>query len=100
MEGDVPRLVWHGAQDFTAVKWARGTVNSWISRFVRAHSGIGIRHTLLEGVNSGLMSPDGVHLNDIGTDIYIAGLQEGIQQALALLGGVRPPLIGVQGCPW
>lgn len=63
-------------------------MNSQISRFVCARSGVVIRHTLLEGDNSVLMYPDGVHLNDIGTDIFIAGLQEGIEQDLALLSGV------------
>lgn len=41
--------------------------------------------------NNGLMSSDGVHQNDIVTDIFVSGLQEGIGQALVLLGGGRTP---------
>lgn len=93
----IPRLVWHGAHDFMAVERARRTVNSRISRFVHVRSGVAIRHSLLEGDNGGLMSPDRVHLNDVG--IFSTGLQEGIEQALALLGGGLPPLVVFQGGP-
>lgn len=51
-----------------------------------------IRHSLLEGDNSGLMAFDGVHLNHIDDNIFLSGLQDGIKQALVLLGGGQTPL--------
>ena len=60
-----------------------------MSRYVRARSGVVVRHRQLEGDNRRLMSQDGVHLNDIGMDIFLSGLQDGIEQALYILGGGR-----------
>lgn len=45
-----------------------------------------IRHQDLEGVNDDLLRPNGVHLNNIGLDIFNLGLQSGIEQTLAVVG--------------
>lgn len=86
-----PRLVWRGARNFLAADRARRAVNARISRFVRARAGVAIRHSLLENVEDGVLSDDGVHLTDIGCDIFLSGLQDGVERALVLLGGGRPP---------
>ncbi|XP_041427048.1 uncharacterized protein LOC108697507 [Xenopus laevis] len=88
----VPRLCWRGARDPGAIERARRLLNSRISRFVRDRGGIVVRHRLLEGIDQGLMLRDGVHLNDIGLDIFLAGLQDGIGAALVRLGGGRSPV--------
>ncbi|XP_044124736.1 uncharacterized protein LOC122919648 [Bufo gargarizans] len=85
----IPRVTWQGARDSGSVERARRSVNARISRFVRSRGGVVIRHYQLEGDNQRLMRPDGVHLNDIGLDIFLSGLQDGVEQALFLLGGGR-----------
>lgn len=85
----IPRVTWQGARDSAALERVRRTVNSRVSRFVRARAGVVIRHRQLEGDNRRLMIADGVHLNNIGLDIFLSGLQDGIEQALFLLGGGR-----------
>ncbi|XP_077154645.1 uncharacterized protein LOC143817270 isoform X1 [Ranitomeya variabilis] len=85
----VPRSVWHGARDGMAIERTRRTINARISKFVRERFGVVIRHKQLEGDNRALLRQDGVHLTDIGLDIFLSGLQDGIEQALLLMGGGR-----------
>ncbi|XP_069812354.1 serine/arginine repetitive matrix protein 1-like isoform X2 [Dendropsophus ebraccatus] len=81
----VPRVVWNGARNPGAIERARRILNTRISRFVRTRGGIAIRHRQLEGDNRRLMLQDGVHLNDIGLDIFLSGLQDAIERALFTL---------------
>ncbi|KAM4021087.1 uncharacterized protein ACNLHF_001246 [Anomaloglossus baeobatrachus] len=83
----VPRVVWRGARDWAGMERTRRTINHCISRFVHFKGGVIVRHRQLEGTNARLMRPDGVHLNDIGLDIFLSGLQDGIEEALFVLGG-------------
>ncbi|XP_044130444.1 uncharacterized protein LOC122923654 [Bufo gargarizans] len=85
----VPRVVWQGGE---AVERCRRTINARISRFVRSRGGVVVRHRQLEGDNRSLMRPDGVHLNEIGLDIFLSGIQDGVEQAMFLLGGGRSPV--------
>ncbi|KAM4019920.1 uncharacterized protein ACNLHF_000525 [Anomaloglossus baeobatrachus] len=85
----ISRPVWRGAEGAAALERSRRTLNSRISRFVRFKAGIVVRHWQLEGDNSSLMLNDGVHLNNIGLDIFLSGLQDGIEQALFIMGGGR-----------
>ncbi|KAM4026879.1 uncharacterized protein ACNLHF_022756 [Anomaloglossus baeobatrachus] len=85
----IPRVVWQGARDAEAIERSRRTINCRLSRFVRSKSGVVIRHRQLEGDNRRLMGTDGVHLNEIGLDIFLSGLQDGVEQALLLLRGGR-----------
>lgn len=64
-------------------------VNARMARFVRNRGGVVVRHWHLEGDNSRLMRADGVHLTDIGLDIFLSGIQDGVKQALFILGGGR-----------
>lgn len=85
----IPRVVWQGARDAEAVDRARRNVNARLARFIRSRGGVVVRHRLLEGDNRPFMQVDGVHLNEQGTEIFLTGLQSGIEQALFLLGGGR-----------
>lgn len=89
----VPRAVWLGARNPAAIERARRMVNSRVSRWVRSNGGIVVRHRQLEGNNRGLISEDGVHLSDIGHDIFLSGLQDAIEQAIFLL-------VGGGRCSW
>lgn len=82
-------VTWQEARDAVAVERARRTLNARMARFIQSREGVVVRHRQLEGDNPRLMCPDGVHLNDIGLDIFISGLQDGVEQALFLLGGSR-----------
>ncbi|KAM3936660.1 uncharacterized protein RB166_016958 [Leptodactylus fuscus] len=88
----VPRLRWNGSRDPESAQRCHRSVNVRMSRFVRSRGGVVIRHRQLDGDNSRLLRPDGVHLNDIGQDIFLSGLQDGIEQALFLLSGGRHPV--------
>lgn len=85
----VPRVVWQEARDAGAVERAHRTVNARMARFIQSRDGVVVRHRQLEGDNRMLMRRDGVHLNDIGLDIFLSGLQDGVEQALFLLCGGR-----------
>lgn len=88
----IPRVLWQGARDAWAVDRARRTVNARMARFIRSRGGVVVRHRQLEGDNRRLMRRDGVHLNDIGLDIFLSGLQDGVEQAMFLLGGGQNPV--------
>ncbi|XP_075704640.1 uncharacterized protein LOC142710253 isoform X2 [Rhinoderma darwinii] len=93
-----PRVIWRGARNAAAVERSRRLLNIRVSRLVRSRGGVVVRHRRLEGDNQSLLS-DGVHLNDSGLDIFLAGLQEGVQRALFLLGGGKSSLLVVEGTP-
>lgn len=85
----IPRVLWQGARDATAVKRSCQTINIRMSRIVGSLGEVVVRHHQLEGHNRYLMMTDRVHLNDISHDIFLSALQDGIEQALFLLGGGR-----------
>lgn len=66
---------------------ARRKLNKEVFRFMGQIGGFSVRHTELEGDNRVLMRPDGVHLSDIGLDIFLEGLRAGVEAALAAWGG-------------
>lgn len=89
----VPRVAWNGARNPSAIERARRLINSRVSRWVRAAGGVVVRHRQLEGDNRHLILEDGVHLTPIGQDIFLSGLQDGIERAVFLLvGGGRSSL--------
>ncbi|XP_072000851.1 uncharacterized protein [Engystomops pustulosus] len=85
----IPRAIWEGARDGAGIERSRRLLNTKVSRFVRERGGVVVRHRELEGDNRGLLLPDGVHLTDIGMDIFLSGLQDGIERAMSLLVGGR-----------
>ncbi|KAM4025860.1 uncharacterized protein ACNLHF_026288 [Anomaloglossus baeobatrachus] len=86
------RVVWQGSSDLEVIDRTRCTVNTRMSRFIRYRSGVVVRHRQLEGDNRRLMMPDGVHLTDIGLDIFLSGIQDGLEQAFFLMSGGRSPV--------
>ncbi|XP_071976202.1 uncharacterized protein [Engystomops pustulosus] len=85
----IPRVIWNGARNPESIERACRMLKMRVSRFVRSRCGMVIRHRQLEGDNAGLMLDDGVHLNDIGLDIFLSELQDAIERALFLVGGGR-----------
>ncbi|OCT69274.1 hypothetical protein XELAEV_18040585mg [Xenopus laevis] len=87
----VPRWVWFSPEKKLLEK-CRKKVNHCVSKFVKTLNIIVFRHFYLEPVELGLYRKDGVHLSDIGNDIF-NGLQTALEKAL-FIGGVS---IAVRG---
>lgn len=85
----VARRVWRHARSQQGLNRARAKLNRAVGRFVARNGGIVVRHKDLEVVDDSLLLTDGAHLNPIGLDIWMLGLQEGIEQALRLWRDVR-----------
>ncbi|XP_077148132.1 uncharacterized protein LOC143808854 [Ranitomeya variabilis] len=86
-----PRAEWRGARDKRAIERTRVKFNARIGKYVRGRGGIVIHHQYLQKKNTPQLRPDGVHLTDIGLDIFLSGLQDGVEQALKVMGGVGVP---------
>ncbi|XP_073466908.1 uncharacterized protein [Aquarana catesbeiana] len=78
----VGRRSWRWALSDIKVDRARVKVNKEVSKFVMRNGGVTIRHRELEVDTWRYLRSDGVHLNDVGTDLWALGLQEGVQRAL------------------
>lgn len=78
----VARTRWRLARSVEALNKARKKVNRAVSKFVGRNGGLFVRHPELEVDTWRYLRGDGVHLNDVGTDLWCLGLQEGIQRAL------------------
>lgn len=87
----VPRSIWAREVPGPCLENLRRKVNAQVSKFVRRIGGVVVRHRDLEGNNTDLLRRDGVHLNEIGMDIFNLGLQRGVEQALAAVG--RPSVV-------
>lgn len=86
----VPREIWKGSINPASIEMARRLLNMRVSRHVRVLGRVVIHHRQLEGDNRELMMDDGMHLNGIGLDILLSGLQDAIERALFnLLSGGR-----------
>ncbi|XP_031756771.1 filaggrin-2-like isoform X2 [Xenopus tropicalis] len=85
----IPRLVWRHARDARAIEKCRKKVNKLLSPYVRRFGGVVVRHSMLEEQLVGYYFRDGVHLSEVGMDIFILALCEGIERALVLFGGAR-----------
>ncbi|XP_073431917.1 uncharacterized protein [Dendrobates tinctorius] len=88
----ISRTVWHGAKDPKAIDKSRRKINSKMAKFVKENFGIVVHHHNLEENISPLLRPDGVHLTDIGLDMFLLNLQDGVEQALMMLCGGRSPV--------
>lgn len=80
----VARRVWRHARSPSGLNKARAKLNRSIGRFIARNGGIVVRHKDLEIVDDSLFWTDGEHLNFIGLDIWMLGIQEGIERALGL----------------
>lgn len=78
----VARLTWRRARSVPGLNRARAKLNRAISRFIARNGGLVIRHRELEEADQALITTDGVHLNEIGLDIWTLGIRDGIERAL------------------
>ncbi|KAM8945982.1 interleukin-17C [Pelodytes ibericus] len=62
----------------------RVKVNKHISKFVLSVGGIAIRHRVFERDAAIYFRSDGVHITEVGLDLFNLALQEGVEQAIAL----------------
>ncbi|XP_053326755.1 translation initiation factor IF-2-like isoform X2 [Spea bombifrons] len=83
----VARNYWRYASSQRALERSRVKLNRWVSRFVSGDGGVAVRHRSFERDAANLFRSDGVHLNDIGLDIFNLTLQDAIGQAMASVGG-------------
>ncbi|XP_066438203.1 uncharacterized protein [Eleutherodactylus coqui] len=84
----VARRCWRGARDGDAIERVRRLINLRMSKFVKSLGGVAVRHWELEDKERGALREDGVHLNDVGLDTFLSGLQDGVEMALARVGVV------------
>lgn len=81
----LPRFIWRGARNHQAVELSRARLNSFVASHLVRNFGGYIWYPEIH-----LASPvlywdpvyDGVHLSDIGNDIFLNNLQAGLEQLL------------------
>ncbi|KAM8945468.1 uncharacterized protein RCH25_048743 [Pelodytes ibericus] len=83
----VPRNYWRCAQNQRALERSRIKLNKRVSKFVLGVGGITVRHRVFERNAAVFFRSDGVHLTDVGLDLFNLALQEALEQAMALVGG-------------
>lgn len=82
----VPRRVW-SSREFWFKEKIRRRLNRSLSKFLPLLAGFSYRHVELEGFTPGLYWPDGVHLSEVGWDIFNVGIQNIIERASVFCGG-------------
>lgn len=85
----VARTSWRMARSVEGVNRARKKINREVSKFMVRNGALAIRHPELEFETWRYLRPDGVHLNDVGIDLWNLGLQEGIQRAIRVWRGIQ-----------
>ncbi|XP_040178454.1 uncharacterized protein LOC120911247 [Rana temporaria] len=78
----VARTSWRMARSVDAVNRARRKLNRNVGRFVLRNGGLVVRHPELEVDPWRYLRSDGVHLTDVGIDMWALRLEEGVQQAM------------------
>ncbi|XP_072000656.1 uncharacterized protein [Engystomops pustulosus] len=71
----VRRERWRNAVSVAALNRARIKINKCMGKFVRLNGGLVVRHGLLEA-DRNYTGKDGVHLTDLGLDVFNYGLSE------------------------
>ena len=82
----IPRLRWSESMVFKPLEKVRKRINRAMEKFLAPELGFSFRHLELEGGVQGLYRSDGVHLAEIGLDIFNMRLQTCIETA-AVWGG-------------
>lgn len=84
----IQRKTWRGAVSHAALNRARVKINKCVSKFVRLNGGLVVRHRLLEeGVS--YIGTDGVHLTEVGYDVFNFGLVEALECGLRVWRGMQ-----------
>ncbi|OCT78430.1 hypothetical protein XELAEV_18029527mg [Xenopus laevis] len=87
----IPRLVWRWAREHSAMERSRRKLNQLLSVFIRRSGGVVVRHKDLERAVPGHYRRDGVHLSNVGLDLFNLGLGDGVERAAFLVSGVARP---------
>ncbi|OCU01027.1 hypothetical protein XELAEV_18006809mg [Xenopus laevis] len=85
----VSRIIWFQSPETKALDRCRKKINSAIAKFAKGLNFFTYRHTDLELTGSGLYWDDGVHLSDIGLDIFNNGLRNAIELAISKWKGAK-----------
>lgn len=85
----VARMTWRMARSVEGINRARRKINREVSKFMVRKGGLAIRHLELEFETWRYLKKDGVHLNEVGIDMWALGLQDGIQRALWVWRGIH-----------
>ncbi|XP_066462230.1 uncharacterized protein [Eleutherodactylus coqui] len=85
----ISRGVWRGERNPGGIERARKGANLKMSQLMPVIGGVAVRHWELEGQNAHLLKEDGENLNEVGLDIFLSGLQDGLEAALVLAEGRR-----------
>ncbi|KAM8930714.1 uncharacterized protein RCH25_006646 [Pelodytes ibericus] len=86
----VPRKYWRAAHSQKAMERCRIKINKQVSKFVLGVGGVTIRHRVFERDAAVYFRSDGVHLTEVGLDLFNLALQDGVEQAMAMgWGGSR-----------
>lgn len=85
----VARTSWRMARSVEGVNRARKKINRDISKFMVRNGCLAIRHPELEFETWRYLRVDWVHLNDVGLDLWMLGLQDGIQRAIRVWRGIQ-----------
>ena len=80
----IPRFLWLSFPENRSLEKIRRRVNHSIEKFMPILNSFSYRHTELEGGFSGLYRSDGIHLSDIGLDIFNSDLQNMVEMATVL----------------
>ncbi|OCT67472.1 hypothetical protein XELAEV_18038770mg [Xenopus laevis] len=85
----VSRITWFQSPETKALDRCHKKINSAIAKFAKWLNVFTYRHTDLELTGSGLYRDDGVHLSDIGLDIFNNGLRNAIELAISKWKGAK-----------
>lgn len=77
----VPRLIWLSSLLHRVMEKMRKRVNWVMAKFIPFLGGFAYQHVDLEGGIPGVYRQEGVHLSDVGADIFNLGLQYSIEMA-------------------
>lgn len=95
----VPRLCWLQSVTFKPLEKVCKRINKALEKFLVPELGFSFRHFVLEGGITGIYRHDGVHLSDVGLDIFNCDLQTCIETAAGWVGvdrrsgGVTSPVV-------
>ena len=79
----LPRLIWRSKIPIILLEKKRKAINKFVRRLVEHEGGIFIRHDDISVDTPGLYFQDGVHLSDVGNDLFILGITDALERALS-----------------
>ncbi|OCT91870.1 hypothetical protein XELAEV_18014927mg [Xenopus laevis] len=85
----VSRITWFPFPEIKSLDRCQKKINSAIAKFAKGLNIFTYRHTDLELNGSGVYRDDGVHLSDIGLDIFNNGLKNAIELAICKWKGAK-----------